>query len=402
MRRAFADPGFRLLFAATTTSMFGDSVMLLVFAMWVKELTGSNGMAGLTFFWLTVTSLLAPVLGGPIDRVRRRPLLVGANLASALMLAPLLLVHDRGDVWLIWLVSFLYGISYTVIPAGLNGLLKELLPEDLLVDANAGLQTVREGFRLVGPLIGAGLYAAFGGWVVAVVDAVTFALAAALIARIRLSEELPETEPSHWREDLMTGTRFIAADPVLRPVLTSLGVMLLVLGFSEASLFAVLDAFGKPVGFAGVLVTVQGIGAVAGGLTSSRVIRRLGEAHTVLVATVVLAVGLAMVAVSSWLPLFLASLVVFGVSLPWLLVALTTLMQVRTPQRIMGRVSTTMEVVLGTPQALSIAVGAALVSLLDYHVIFAIMASVTALAAAYLFVRLPARDVTPVVEPVSE
>ena len=50
-----------------------------------------------------------------------------------------------------------------MLPAGLFGLLKEMLPEELLVDANASLSTSKEALRLVGPLIGAGLFTVFGG-----------------------------------------------------------------------------------------------------------------------------------------------------------------------------------------------------------------------------------------------
>jgi MFS family permease len=396
MRGALRHSGFRRLFAATSTSMFGDSVMLLVFSIWVKELTGSNGAAGLTFFWMVLPSLLAPALGGPIDRVRRRPLLVWGNVASAVIVLPLLLVRDAGDVWIVWSVAFLYGVSFIVLPAGLNGFLKELLPEDLLVEANGGLQTVREGFRLIGPLIGAGLYAAAGGWAVALVDAATFLVAAVLIARIRLTETTPEPEPSHWRADLTVGLRHLVRDPVLQPVLVGLGAMMLVIGFAEASIFAILDAFGLPTTFAGVLVTVQGVGAVAGGLTASRVIRRIGEPRAVLVSLLLIMVSLGLVAATSVLPLMVISLLSLGYALPLLLVALTTLVQIRTPQRIMGRVSTTMEVLLGTPQALSLAVGAALVTVLDYHLIFAIMAAVTGLGAAYLATRMPDRAPAPV------
>ena len=46
MRKAFAQKGFGRLFAGVSTSMFGDSVMLIVLSMWVKTLTGSNGAAG--------------------------------------------------------------------------------------------------------------------------------------------------------------------------------------------------------------------------------------------------------------------------------------------------------------------------------------------------------------------
>src|SRR4051794_20603101 len=157
-RKVFATRSFRRLYLGLTASMFGDSLMLIVLSMWVKTLTGSNGAAGLTFLWMTAPALLAPLFGYVVDRVPRRTFLVVANLASAAMMLPLLLVHDEGDVWIVYAVAFCYGISFVVVPAALNGLLKDLLAEDVLVEANASLGVTREGLRLVGPLIGAATF----------------------------------------------------------------------------------------------------------------------------------------------------------------------------------------------------------------------------------------------------
>ena len=76
MRKAFQQKGFARLFAGLTTSSFGDAVMLLVLSMWVKTLTGSNGAAGLTSFWMVIPALFAPVYGMYIDRVKSKPRLV--------------------------------------------------------------------------------------------------------------------------------------------------------------------------------------------------------------------------------------------------------------------------------------------------------------------------------------
>ena len=70
------------------------------------------------------------------DRVRRRPLLIVTNLATAVAVLPLLFVHDRGDVWIIYAVTAAYGFSFTVLGAGLLGLLATMLPADELADAN--------------------------------------------------------------------------------------------------------------------------------------------------------------------------------------------------------------------------------------------------------------------------
>ena len=387
MRKLFARPGFPSLFAGVSTSMLGDSVMLLVLSMWVKTLTDSNAMAGLTFFFMVLPALGAPLLGVWVDRLPRKPILVWGNLASAAAVLPLVLVRDEGDVWIIWAVAFLYGVSFVVLPAAVNGLLKELLPEDLLVDANSGLATVKEGFRLFGPLVGAALFATTGGWLVAVVDAATFVAGAAFIATIRVAET-PAPEPGRFREEVMAGLRFLVHDRVLRNVLIGFGASILVIGFFEASIYALLDAFDRAPTFAGVFVTVQGVGAVAGGLTASRVVRRLGEVGAAVAGLTTMAVATAVEAAAPTMAVVLAGAVLLGVAIPWTFVALTTLMQRRSPGHLIGRVSAAVDVLLSTPQAVSLALGSLLVSLLDYRTIFWIIAAVMALGAAQIAVTL--------------
>jgi MFS family permease len=390
MRRAFRAPGFTRLFAGLSTSMFGDAVMLLVLSMWVKQITGSNGAAGLTFFWMVVPALFAPAYGVLIDRVRRKPLLVWGNVASAIAVLPLLLVHGRGEVWIVYTVAFLYGISFVVLPAALNGLLKEMVEEHLLVEANSSLQTVKEGYRLIGPLIGAGLFGWLGGGAVAVVDAVSFVVAAAVIATIRVHEAAPERLPGHWLAEMGGGVRHLIRERYLKHVLVAFALMLLVIGYLEASIYAMLDFYHKPVTFAGVLVSVQGVGAIAGGLTTSWWVRRLGEPAVEAVGLGLLALAAAAIALTSTLGVVLAAMAVCGYALPMLLVAFTTLLQRRTPQRLMGRASAAVETLLGTPQAISLAVGAGLVAVLDFHVIVGIVGIVTAIGAVYLVVALRA------------
>lgn len=388
MRAAFAQAGFRRLFTAMSTSMFGDSVMLLVLSMWVKTLTGSNSQAGLTFFWMVVPALFAPACGVLLDRFRRKLMLVWGNLASALVVLPLLLVRDAGDVWIVYAVAFCYGISFVVLPAATNGLLQEMVPEEQLVDANSSLQTVKEGYRLVGPLIGAGLFAWTGGGAVAVLDATSFVIAAMVIATITVSEHAPEPGEGHWWAEMSAGMRHLAHEPLLRHLVVAFAMTLFVLGYLEASIYALLDFYGKPATFAGVLIAVQGVGAVAGGLTTSPWVRRLGEPGTAAVALTLLAGSVAAIALTSTLTVVFIALVFCGYSLPLLFVAFTTLLQRRTPPRLIGRASAAVETLMGAPQAISLVVGSALVVVLDFHIIFGIIALVTGLGVVYLVVAL--------------
>ena len=387
MRKLFAQPGFPRLFGGLSTSMLGDSVMLLVLSMWVKTLTGSNAMAGLTFFFMVLPALGAPLLGVWVDRLPRKAILVWGNFASAAAVLPLVLVRSADDVWLIWVVAFLYGVSFVVLPAALNGLLKELLPDELLVDANSSLATIKEGFRLFGPLVGAAMFATVGGWLVAVVDAASFVVAGLLIATITVTET-PAPAKHTFREDVLGGIHFLVGDRVLRHVLAGLGISILVIGFFESSIYALLDAFGKPATYAGVFVTCQGVGAIIGGLTAAAAVRRLGEVAVCALGLVALAVSTIVCIVAPTVAVVLVGAAICGLGLPWTFVAFTTLMQRRSPGHLIGRVSTAVEVLLSTPQAISLALGSLLVSLLSYRQIFAIIATVILLGALQIVLTL--------------
>ena len=390
-KAVFSTPGFKRLYLGLATSMFGDSLMLIVLSRGVKKLTDSNGAAGLTFLWLTIPAFLAPLFGYVVDRVPRRTFLVWANLASALVVLPLFLVRDTSDVWVVYAVAFGYGISFVVVPAALNGLLKDMLAEEVLVEANATLSVTREAFRLVGPLGGAMLFAVAGGAWVAAVDALTFVVAAVAILSLRVTEHREPHEPMHWRAEVGAGVNHILRTPRLLHTTLSLSICLLVLGFTESAVYAVVDAFGKPPEFVGPVVTVQGIGAIVSGLLSSRVVKAVGEPRAVVLGLGTLALGLAGVAASHEILQLMASTVVLGAGIPVVIVAYNTLLQKETPGRLMGRVSTATEVLTTTPQALSIAVGALLVTLLDYRLLFVVMTVGAVLAACYLVTALRGR-----------
>jgi Na+/melibiose symporter-like transporter len=269
-RTLFRHRDFRLLLIGLSTSMIGDSLMLLVFAIWVKTLTGSNGAAASVMLCIAAPYAVAPLGGWLVDRVRHRRFLIGANIASALMLLPLIGVHDRSDIWIIYLVAALYGVSMVATAAALNGLLKELLADEVLAAANGTLQTVREGLRLGGPLAGAVLFATLGGAAVALADAATFLAAAAAITLMRLREKPPERSDLHWLREISAGLRHLMAETALRRTMIAGAVAWLVIGLGESVSFAVVDqGLHRPPGFIGVLASAQGAGCVAGGLPGS-------------------------------------------------------------------------------------------------------------------------------------
>lgn len=386
MRAVLANRDARLLLAGHSLSAFGDWALLIVLAVWVKTLTGSSAAAGMTFFAFGAGALFGPVGGVIADRVRRRPLMIACDSFLGAGVLLLLLVRDRGDVWLIYLVAVLYGLVGTVFYPARSALLRQLLPEEQLADANGALSSLREGLRVIAPLAGAGLYAAAGGGVVAILDAVTFACSALLLSRLRVVEETPQPAEQRFLAEASAGARHVWRTLPLRRIVVGMTAALLVLGFSETLIFSLIAHLGHEPSFFGVLATLQGVGAVVGGVTAPAVMRRIGDGALTGLA---LALFGACVSVLPWATtaIVLCGFPLAGVGIAWAIVAYSTAVQVRTPLAIQGRVSAAADLSLSLAQTISIATGAALSTVVDYRALFLAMGVVVLASATYLLTR---------------
>ncbi|MDN5795410.1 MAG: MFS transporter [Intrasporangium sp.] len=373
MRQAFAIPAFRRLFVALAATMVADSVLLLSFGIMTKELTGSSGAAGMAIFWVVAPSLVAPLLGWVVDQFPRRRFLIGAYPFAAASLIPLAWVHDARHVWIVYAVAFAYGVALVMLPGAVIGLLKLIVPEEQLVHANAASSTFREGLRLFGPLLGASMYAVWGMDSVIVLVAVGYAVAIVAVAGLRVPEDVVTPPELHWRHEFVAGLTHVYRDKLLWWPILTIGGCIFAFGFLESLVYAITDAFDRPATFVGVIVSVQGIGALAGGLLSGRIIERIGHVRAIVVSIGLFAIALAIMALAPSLPIVIAGAVPLGFGLPVLIVAINTLVQIRTPNRLMARVSTTLDAMIGTPQIVSIAIGAGLVALVDYRILLGAM-----------------------------
>lgn len=392
MRELLRHSVFKRMFLGQTISMLGDWLLLLVLAMWVKDLTGSSGLAGGVMFIMAVPSLAAPFTGVLVDRVpRRRALLMAVDVLSCLLVSTIWFVGNSPRVEFIYAIAALHGLLRGIHSAALTALMQTALPTSHLGRANASMQTARQGLRLVGPLLGAGLYTAAGpGWV-ALADAATFAISAGTLATLVTTETTRTAAPESPLRALNAGIRHLVHVPDLKAMCVTAVVAGGSLGAMEVLVFEIVgQGLHRPAAFISVLMTCQGVGALVSGVLTMRLIQTLHDTGLVVLAFALATTSVALLAIPTVVAAVMGSLLL-GAALPMLSVGSVTALQRQTDPQLMGRVAASFDMVLTVPHVLSIAGGAIIVNSLDYRLCLAGVALGCAASCSYGWVRLVSR-----------
>ncbi|HXD64821.1 MAG TPA: MFS transporter [Solirubrobacteraceae bacterium] len=278
-RGALSVPAFRALWAAGLISDIGDWLLLIALPIVVYQLTGSALGTSLAFAAeLGPGIVLAPLGGRLADGIDRRALLIALSALQALALLPLLLVQGRDGLVIVYTVIVVQASLAALFDPAKNALLPTLVKPAQLVSANSMVGLGSAVGRLVGGPLGGLLLAAGSLKAIVIADAVTFAAAALLIARVPATRA-PEGG-SAGRADISAGRDDRPARPLspggLRGVLRhrTVAAALLVALVADAAqgifvvLFIVFVARRLHGGSAeiGLLRGVQAIGAIGGGV----------------------------------------------------------------------------------------------------------------------------------------
>jgi len=370
----------RLYLTGLAVSVIGSNALSLAAGIWVKSLTGSSSEAALVSVCVYAPSLAGPLAGVVADRVRRRRFLVSLNVVAAALVLPLLAVSGLGSAWIIFAVMTWYGIYLTLSGPAESALFAVMLSRERRQELNGWSLGFQEAGRLVSPLFGAGLFALVGGGIVSVFDAITFLVAALMLARLRLREPRPVPQPRRWRADLLAGFGHIHRTPDLRRLLVAASVPMSFSAVLVAAQYSLVQGLHEPPSFLGVFSAALGAGSIAASMVSGRLLRSAGERWLAVLGMVNFALGNAMRAVG-WLPLAVAGSVVLGFALPWLFLALLSLAQRCTPPERQGRVSAAVTLVFFGPQAPLQALGALAIRFFSYQQLYLAGAAIAVVTA---------------------
>jgi MFS family permease len=345
---------FLKLWGGQAVSDFGSQIttvaLPLMAIFYLKASPAQLGLLGAAQF--APFLLFGLVAGVWVDRMRRRPLMLAADLLRALCIGavPLLAVaHELSMPELDGLI-FVFGTLGLFFDVSYQSYLPSLVDRDQLVEGNAKLSSTDTVSQVAGPAIGGFLVQAMTAPFVFVIDAVSFLFSALGLALIRKPEKFEPAprEERNLRRELGEGLGFVLHHRHLRIIAASTGTSNLFgrILFTVYALYLArslhLDA-----GEIGLTFTASSLGAVLGVFLAGRAAERFGLGRAIAGSLILgnaalLLVPLARPVHALAVPLLLIGMFAWGISSPVYNINQVGLRQTITPDGLLGRMNASM------------------------------------------------------------
>lgn len=409
-------PDFVKLWTAETISQFGTQVSLLAIPLIAATVLRVEPfefglLATLEFLPFILLSLPAGVW---VDRLRRRPILILADVGRAVALAsiPVAVLFDALTIWQLYLVGFSIGCMTVFFDVAYQSYLPALVEREDLVEGNSKLEISRSAAQIAGPGVSGFLIGLVTAPIAIVVDSVSFLLSAAFLVFIRRPEPAPArpavaagAKGPGMRKEIAEGLRYVGGNRYLRSISATTALSNL---FGNVAMSILLLYLVRELGFTaellGITFSLGSIGFLVGALSANRLAARFGVGPTI--------VGSAMLFGPALLPIALAPP---DVALPFVAAAgfigglggavyninQVSFRQAITPERMQGRMNATMRFIVWGTIPLGTMTGGFLGGVIGLHETI----WVGAIASLFAFIPValgPVRSILTMPEPVTE
>jgi Na+/melibiose symporter-like transporter len=285
--------------------------------------------------------------GAWADRLRKRPILIGADLGRLLVLGtvPLAAAWHSLNMGHLYLVAAASSILTVFFDVSYQAYLPSLVTLENILEGNSKLTLTQSLAEVVAP----GLTGMLVQWITApmaiLFDAFSFLFSAMFIWLIRKPEPLPErASQPHIGREIAEGLRVSWNHPILRALLQRTATASFFMGFIGAlyMIFAIRE-LGLSAGLLGVIISVGGAGSLGGALVSERLVHRFGVGPTLIGSAIVVGAGSLLVPMAHGSVMmcaaFLAAAQLFDVAWPVYNINELSLRQSIAPPQLLGRVN---------------------------------------------------------------
>ncbi len=389
LRTLLARPGYRRLWTARTVSQIGDVAQFTTLALLLVHLTGSAvGVTGAVLAEIAAVLLLGPFAGSLVDRLPRVRVMVAADAVRIVLASALAGWH--GSPGVAYGVAFGLAAGQVFFGPASQSLLPALVDETELVAANSGIWTAAVSAQVLVAPVAALLATQVGFGAAFAVNAVSFAVSAAVLIGLREPARPRPVSVSSPFAHARDGLKALAALPLLKALAAGQLLAALSAGATSALLVVLAkDRLGGGGGY-GLLIAAIGVGAALGPLLLTR---RITDPRRPLLVFGPYAVrGLVdlVLSVVTAVPLAAGALLFYGLSTSTGNVTFSSLLQSRVPEDLRGRAFAGFDVLWQTGRLLSLLGGGLLADAVGIRAVY-LLGGLLLLAAAAVG-ALGARD----------
>lgn len=267
--------GFGLLWFGQLISIIGSGLSGFVLGVWVFQQTGSTTLYAMSAVFGSLPNiLLLPFAGALVDRWDRRRTMICCNLAASFctLAAALLLYAGRLQLWHVYVVITLLSIISTFMGLVYSTVITLLVPKQHLGRSSGMTYTAQAASQVLPPLIAGALVATIDIQGIILIDYVSylFAIATVLLVHIPLpqaSEAAPARRQALLR-DATYGWNYVKMRPGLLALMLYFASVNFVVGLARILFYPMILSF-TTTGVLGTILSVAGLGFLAGGVTMS-------------------------------------------------------------------------------------------------------------------------------------
>jgi MFS family permease len=284
---------FLLLWSGETVSHVGTMVSHLALPLLAATSLGATpwDMGLLVAAERGAFLLVGLPAGVLLDRVRRRPVMIAADLVRFTLFASIPLAWALGVLTFaqLLIVALLGGVATVFFDVAYQSVLPAVVGRAGLVEGNVKLESTRAAAEAAGPALGGGLAQLVGAAAAVLLDAVTYLVSAAFLLRMRTREAVASPDPARsLRAEMAEGLRYVLGHPLLRPITLCTGTANLFSGVLAAvSVLFLARELGQPPAVIGLVLAAGSAAGVLGAFTAGRWIRGLGQARTIVTSLLV-------------------------------------------------------------------------------------------------------------------
>ena len=339
---AFRHRNYRLWFIGQLVSMVGTWMQNTAQGFLIYSLTGSAAYLGYVGFIAGVPSWLFMIYGGLVaDRVSRRTMMVitqSTMMLLAFILAGLVFTN-LVQPWHILVLAFFLGVANAFDTPARQSLVVELVEREDMSNAIAFNGTIFSAGLIIGPALGAAIYALTGpGWCF-VINGVSFLAVIAALLMMHIKPAPIRIFRGSALAAIAEGLRYVRGDRLVLTLVITVFVVNIV-GFGPITLLPAwaVTVLNGDVTTNGLLLSARGIGAVIGGLIIAAVISKRGRGKWWAVSSLIMPLGMIAFSLTRDLTLSLILMALSGFTMVTMMNNSNAMVQSHVPDDLRGRV----------------------------------------------------------------